>query len=272
MEKTLPQPIAAGRTAEIYPWEPGSILKLYREWAPSDWVDYEARIARQVHQAGMPSPEAGEIIEINGRRGLIYERLDGPSMLQIMSANPLKLLAFARMLAELQVQMHSLSLPGLPPQKGGLERAIRSARDLPEDLRAPALQALERLPSGDRLCHGDYHPDNILMTARGPVIIDWMTAASGSPAADVARTSIMLRGGDASSSSAAKWLLLLARRVYHNAYLSRYRALNPEAAAQVEAWRPVMAAARLNEGIASEKERLIELARGIDENHPVSIS
>ncbi len=86
MTPTLSRPIAEGRTAEIYSWGDGHILKLYRDWWPSHWVEYEARIGRAVHAAGIPSPGAQEIIEVNGRRGLIYERFDGVSMLQDMNA------------------------------------------------------------------------------------------------------------------------------------------------------------------------------------------
>ncbi len=39
-----------------------------------------------------------------------------------------------------------------------------------------------------RLLHGDFHPNNILYTASGPVVIDWSFASSGDPLLDVART------------------------------------------------------------------------------------
>lgn len=44
-------------------------------------MEYEARVARAIHAAGVASPAAGDIVEVDGRRGLIYERLEGPSML-----------------------------------------------------------------------------------------------------------------------------------------------------------------------------------------------
>src|SRR5512138_225427 len=103
-------PIARGRTAEIYAWDDRHILKLYRDWCPSHWVDYEARIARAVHESGVPSPAAGEIVEVDGRRGLIYERLEGPSMLQEMSSHPWTLLRCARSLAQLQVEVNQQSI------------------------------------------------------------------------------------------------------------------------------------------------------------------
>ena len=44
---------------------------------------------------------------------------------------------------------------------------------------------------GDRLCHNDFHPDNIIFRTPeegGPVIIDWERAGVGDPIADVAGT------------------------------------------------------------------------------------
>jgi hypothetical protein len=38
-------------------------------------------------------------------------------------------------------------------------------------IRRPARCGLiERLPSGDTLCHGDLHPDKVIMTAQGPCL------------------------------------------------------------------------------------------------------
>jgi hypothetical protein len=75
-------PFAQGRTAEIFLWDGDHVLKLYHDWCPSDWVENEARIACAIHDAGIPSPAAGKIVEVNGRRGLLYERINGISMLQ----------------------------------------------------------------------------------------------------------------------------------------------------------------------------------------------
>ncbi len=74
MQSSLESPIAQGRTAEVYNWDEQHILKLYREWCPPEWVEYEAAIARTIVAAGIPTPAAGEIIEVLNRRGIIYER------------------------------------------------------------------------------------------------------------------------------------------------------------------------------------------------------
>jgi uncharacterized protein (TIGR02172 family) len=261
MPPTLDKPIAVGRTAEVFAWGEGTILKLYRDGCPAQRVEYEAKIAHAVSAAGLPVPAEGDLVQINGRYGLVYERVDGPSMFQTMGAKPWTLVRFARQLAELHAQMHACSLPDLPSQRRSLERAVQSAPTLPPDLKQAALQALTQLPDGDRLCHGDFHPDNVVMTARGPIVIDWMTATSGHPLADVARTSLLLSAGAPLEGTSRQWLILLGRQWFHKSYLSRYFELCPGNRKLIAAWRPVIAAARLNENIAVEQEHLLALVR-----------
>jgi thiamine kinase-like enzyme len=249
--------IAEGRTAVVYSWDDNHILKLYRDWCPPDWADYEARIARAVFAAGVPSPAAGETIEINGRRGLIYERLDGVSMLQDMNARPWMLFKHARRLAELQIEIHRQSISGLPSYKERLHRDIRDTKHLSADLQDKLLARLAALPDGQSLCHGDYHPGNILITRRGPVVIDWMTACTGVPAADVARTNLLLTIGPKAAGDLLSPILKLAVRFYHRAYRSHYNAQVPGAQEQAERWLPVIAAARLVEDIPPERTALL---------------
>ncbi|HEX2996691.1 MAG TPA: aminoglycoside phosphotransferase family protein [Anaerolineales bacterium] len=257
--KTLSSPIAQGRTAEIYAWDDQHILKLFREWWPSKWVDYEAGIARAVHAAGVPSPAPGEIVEINGRHGLIYERLEGISMLQEMNARPWLTLKNARLLAELQAQIHQRTILGLPAYKERLAQDIRNTSHLREDQRERVLALLATLPDDQKLCHGDFHPGNILLTKRGPVIIDWLTACTGSPWADVARTLVIGNVGVKTAGDQISPVTKMFVRLYFQIYRNHYNALLPDTQKLIQRWIPVVAAARLNEDIALEREALRSL-------------
>lgn len=254
-------PIAQGRTAEIYAWDDRHILKLYRDWCPSDWVVYEASIARAVYEAGIPSPAPGEIVEASGRRGLIYERLDGISMVQYLHARPWTLFKHARSLAELQVQINRQSIAGLPSYKDRLNYDIRNTAYLSEELREKALTMLAALPDGQTLCHGDFHPGNILITKRGPVVIDWMTACSGAPWADVARTTLLLTIGPKAAGKQISPILKMAVGFYCRAYRSRYQSLVPDPEKQMERWLPVIVAARLSEDIVPERGALLKMVK-----------
>lgn len=255
----LSTPIAQGRTAEVYLWNDHQVLKLYREWCPPHWIEEEARIAHAVHTAGIPSPAAGEIIELNGRRGLIYERLEGISMLQEMNAHPWTILKHARSLADLHVQINKISITGLPSYKDGIQYAINETQQLTEDVRHKALTVLNALPDGTQLCHGDYHPGNVILTGNGPIVIDWMTARTGSPWADVARTSMILNIGVKSAGRQVRPLIKMAILLFHRAYLNRYRTLFPDPENEFNRWAPVIAAARLNEDIKPERDALLQM-------------
>ena len=261
MKSTLSTPLAQGRTAEIFLWDTDLVLKLYRDWCPPDWVEYEARIAHAVHAAGVPSPAAGEIVEANGRRGLIYERIEGTSILQEMNARPWTLLNHARSLAELQVEINQKSIPGLPTYKDRLHYDISNTQHLEAGLQEKVLALLETLPERPNLCHGDYHPGNIMLTQKGPVVIDWMTACSGSPWADVARTSLLLTIGPKAAGKLVSPIIRMVIKLYHRAYLNRYHALVPNTEKEANHWMPVIAAARLNEEILPEQEALIKMIK-----------
>ena len=259
MKNLLSAPIAQGRTAEIFVWDDRHILKLYRDWCPPDWVDYEARIARAIYESGIPSPAAGEIIEVNGRRGLIYERLDGVSMLQDLNARPWMLLKHARSLAELQVKVNQQSITGLPSYKDRLRHDIDNTPHINDGLRNKALLMLEALPDGKSVCHGDYHPGNVIITKNGSVVIDWMTASAGNPWADVTRTSLLLSIGAKAARKQIPPIIRMFVSLYHRTYLNRYRMLVHEIGNEPNRWMPVIAAARLNEDIVPERGALIKM-------------
>ena len=256
---TLSTPIAEGRTAEIYPWDDRHVLKLYRDWCPPDWVDYESRIARGVYEAGVPSPAAGEIVEMNGRRGLVYERIEGISMLQAINARPWTMFGYARELAELHVKINQQSITGLPSYKQRLHYDIGNVQQLSEAQRESILGMLKALPDGDQLCHGDYHPGNVLLTKNGPMVIDWMTACSGSRWTDVARSSMILRIGAKAAGKQVRPIVRLFIKLFHAVYLSRYRALVPDSQYELDHWLPIIAATRLNENIIPERDALLNM-------------
>ena len=254
---SLGKPIALGRTAEVYAWGDGQVLKLFHDWMSAQAVEYEAQIARAVHAAGLPVPAVGEIVEVDDRLGLVYERTEGPPMGQLLAKQPWKLLSFARLLAELHAEMHASAIaPEIPSQRQRLERKIQEAKGLPDNLRRAALSALERMDDDERLCHGDFHPYNVLMTAQGPVIIDWIDATRGNPLADVARSSVILEGTIASIPP-EQHFQHTGLRWFHRAYQKHYFKLRPDGQRQLAAWYPIVAAGRLSEGIAEQQDWLI---------------
>jgi aminoglycoside phosphotransferase (APT) family kinase protein len=253
--------LGAGRQAEIFGWGEGRALKLYRRAEAERDAQVEAENTRRAHAAGAPVPGVFETVTVEGRPGAVYERLSGPTMLSRLVAQPWRVNGFARQMAEVHAQLHRCPGAGLTPQAQRVRELalwIEARTDFAPALRETLLRAVNALPDGDRLCHGDLHPDNILLTVHGPRVIDWMNAWCGHPLADVARTSVMLRLGDPPPGAWQRALITLFRSLFHALYLRHYFQLQLEYKPdELRAWELPLAVARLTDGIAEERGRLL---------------
>lgn len=259
MKAELGQPIAYGRTAEIYAWHEGQVLKLFHDWFDFEDVKYEARIAHVIHDSGLPVPAVGEIIHVNDRNGLVYQRVDGDPMWTMLSRKPWRLFHYGQRGAELHAKIHTSTIEAdIPSQRQRLIHKIHDADALPAQLRSKALTALDTLPEGERLCHGDFHPGNILITERGEIIIDWIAATLGNPLADLARTTIIALG--AADCQVQNPLEKAVIRIFHVVYIRNYFKLRPGGRDEYNRWLPIVAAARLSEEIHELEKWLIAKA------------
>ncbi len=263
MENDLGTPIARGRTAEIYPWKEDLVLKLFYDWFSLESIEYEARIASAVHASGLPVPAVGEILRVKERNGLVYERVEGTSMLEVVFRKPWTAFHYGRRMAELHAGMHASTVEvKLPSQREKLTRRIGESKILPSALISRLMNALASLPDGDQLCHGDFFPGNVMITGRGEVIIDWIDSSFGSPLADVARTTIIILGAVETGQLQIPLLKAIAR-LFHAVYLRRYFELRPGGEEQYRRWLPVMAGARLWEEIPELEKWLVRQAEKV---------
>jgi uncharacterized protein (TIGR02172 family) len=273
MTGALGHPISSGRTSEIYNWDQEHVLKLFHEWVALENIENEARITRSVYKAGLPVPEVSEVVQVNNRHGLILQRITGGSMFRLAQRRPWNVIRYSRRSAELHFEIHSHSITtDLPSQRQILERNIRQAVGLPSHLRTKVLAALETMPDGDQLCHGDFWGGNILMTPQGEVIIDWYRASRGNPLADLARTTnaafgylrtnqmrrAFLSYGKTKFSQIKNSFFRTMVRITYPVYLRRYFQLCPGGEEEYQRWLPIIAAARLSDEIPELDDMLIE--------------
>ena len=246
-------------------------MKLFLDGFRRESVEQEAKIGRLVSESSLPVPEVKEVVEVDDRYGIVFERLgSGRTMLQELASSPWRLGSLIRVFAQLHLEMHRHNFPELVSMRRKLaERIIRindadfssGARELVKKAKTFALARLEEFQEDDKLCHGDFHPDNIIMSPRGPVIIDWADAAKGSPAADVARTRLLLSLGTPVEGRMSRWLVKLGRNRALSLYLKSYLKHSPIQGNSIEAWQLPVALARLRASIPGEKDQLLTIIK-----------
>lgn len=261
---SLEQPLARGRTADVFEWDDGYILKLFHNWFPLEDVEYEMKIARAVHVSGVKSPAVKELVQVQGRNGLIYELVRGDSLLTMFQRKPWTAMELARIFAQLHAQMHACAFEAdVPRQRRRLQRKIQEAGAIHVLTRTALLNALESMPDSDKVCHGDFHPANILISENDATIIDWIDASSGNPLADVARTSVILLGALATKQIRSP-LVRSFVWLFHTAYLNQYFRLRPNGWDEYRRWLPIVAGARLRENIPELETWLVGMAKKVE--------
>jgi aminoglycoside phosphotransferase (APT) family kinase protein len=153
--------------------------------------------------------------------------------------------------------MHASPLPaGLSELHEAVTAKLDRSGGIPDDIRTFGKRLLAELPRGDRLCHGDFHPGNVIRTATGARVIDLANAVAGDPAADHAVTRTILRMGE---PPAAKWwerlLMGVGRKLMLRAYLRGYASTFDPAV--VRQWELVFLCQRLGDEIPEERQRIL---------------
>jgi aminoglycoside phosphotransferase (APT) family kinase protein len=246
--------LGEGRTAEVFAYGDGLVLKLDRP----DWnglSTFEATVLEALADAGLPVARPRGTVTIDGREGVLLDRIDGPSLLQVLHDAPRgELDALAGRFVALQQRCNEAVVAGLPELVPRLRGEIEAS--VPETaLCAELLALLGALDDGARgVCHCDFHPLNVLVGPDGWVVIDWLTVAAGPPAADLARTLVL-------------WSLRATGPVGHflRAVRQEGRARQGLAEEDLDAWVRVVAAARVAEGFeGAERAWLLRVASGAE--------
>jgi aminoglycoside phosphotransferase (APT) family kinase protein len=249
------EPIAVGRTSEVYALGEDRVVKLLRDGFPKDMIDLEAAKTAAAHEAGVPAPAVHGTVEVDGRPGIIVDRVDGDLLIDELVFEPMRIRSWARVFADTHVSTLSVSSQDLPDVRDVLEGKIRAA-DITEGQRSAALTVLAAAPQDDAVLHGDFHPANIVVTADGPVLIDWMDGARGHPGADIARTLWLLSPATLPPDRPNRRLFLMLQGMFRRPYLkqcSRQLGIDRRV---IDAWRLPVVAARLAEGVEWEEAAL----------------
>jgi tRNA A-37 threonylcarbamoyl transferase component Bud32 len=234
-----------GFTSDVHFWGPGRVLKLFHQGTPRSKAENEFSVTQAVQSMGLPVPAVYEVVEVDGRPGIVMQRVSGVSLFHRVQARPWLLRSAVRELARLHARINSCPAPPiLPAQRETIAAKVASASHLTGEEKQAVLNCLNDLPDGAALCHGDFHPGNILVTEKGPVIIDWDAATRGQPAGDAAYTLLLIQKASLPSWTPRYMHVLLAatRSAIGRGYLRAYVRSGLATGEQIKRWRPPVAA------------------------------
>lgn len=232
-------------------WPVGLILRVMAQPDRSERVRREAATHAALVGEGFPVPRllvAEEDAAPLGRPFIVMERLSG----QNMWANAIgphgrrsDLLRMPSDLAAAHARLHGVRPEALresarrfdvDPARFTLTGELRRLADRIERSRLPGLAPgtawlLQNQPApaeAEVICHGDFHPLNVMMDgSRLSGVIDWSQPIVAEPAFDVAGTRMLILYGNMGLRRPVRWLVDAARRLPAGRYLAAYRALRP---------------------------------------------
>lgn len=241
-------PIARGNTSDLWEWSAGRVVKVLRPEIPAHWASIEADTIARVHAAGLPVPATDGVIDFHGRPGIVLERIKGIAMWEHMKREPRRVPELIRTLIDLQVEVQCTDVAGLMVMRDRLHKKIGEVSRLGHADRDSAQHLLTMLPAGDALCHGDFHPANIVLADHGPIILDWFDAARGDATADFVRSSLLMRPPSDRSSWLAGATPELLDHI-HSHYITELLRRGALDARTFGPWEAVVAVARMSEPV-----------------------
>ncbi|HVX07188.1 phosphotransferase [Humibacter sp.] len=153
--------IARGRAADVFDLGDGRVLRRYRDGGDAA---LEARAMLHLEERGYPVPH---VYDAEGP-DLVVERVDGGTLFDEMVHEPAQYRRYGRLLGELHERLHRL----------------------------PAPPWLADDTEGLVVIHRDLHPQNVILSVRGPVVIDWTDVTAGKASVDAAVTVLLTLGSD----------------------------------------------------------------------------
>jgi hypothetical protein len=254
--------IGQGREAEVFACPDGRVLKLLRAPGPSTGLAFEIAALEAARSAGVSVPGAYEQVVIGGRTGLMMERLEGSDLLTIIGQKPWLVFHSGRVTGEIHARINAARAPAsLPAVRDVVNRGLARLASSEPTLAKWIGRIFKQLPDGDALCHGDFHPGQLMSSSDRYAAFDWSGAKRGDPLFDYARTRVLLSLGapPPGTQLSLKFLAKIGRRVLLSSYARSYERHSAERVdeARVRRWEIVNLAVRVLDEVPGERPCLL---------------
>ncbi|MBT2289349.1 phosphotransferase [Paenibacillus albidus] len=247
--------IGRGNTADVFDAGGNKAVKLFKEGYPLAAVQFEYRNSKLLSGLDIPIIQSYELVTYEGRHGIVYDRIEGESMLELLFQTE-DLEKYTAVMASLHKELLACKLSSAVSLKSILKNNIEHA-DLSTRCKSELAERLEALPDGDGLCHGDFNFGNVMIGSGQNYIIDYMNICRGHQHADIARTVYLTEMTPAPAESEEAERILGMKKQAADLYLQEM-GVGRESLSE---WLLITAAARLSElssDMAEERNTVLQ--------------
>lgn len=254
--------------------EKDKIIRVLCNSQGEDYLKNEMSVMNFLRDKGKNVPRVYQYLKVDGRPSVIMDRINGITMLDKMKKEPYKLLDYAEKFALIHLDvMDSAKGIELVSINARVTQLIHQSDTLCSELRQFVVEVLEELPKGNEICHGDFHPGNIMISDGDCFVIDWYGVTRGERLSDIAHTYLLYRSGNKNigKTRISCPTKSFASNTISKKYLSVYVSLQLFDMSNFSKWMVVRAAERLTTGLPSEKKALIKFITRCREDYLLEI-
>lgn len=243
----------------LYDYGDDAIVKLFDASVPLGIIKREFNNAALINSMMRESAKVLQIIELDDQYGLVYEKIEGQTLLYQLEADPSKIKDTSMLFGIIHHDVNMLKVDGILSQDDYYEEHINKCEALEENEKKILLEEVKTLPQDKKLCHGNYHPNQVILKNEYR-LVGFTNAYLGHPMSDVAKSRIILKVPRLVEglSEAAQMGIDEKREAFEQLYLKAYDGYDE---LTCDIFMKFAAITRINEGDPLEIPWLLNLIR-----------
>ena len=181
--------IGAGACGEVFRLDDETIIKLYYPRVKKEEIEQEKALAKKAFVMGVPTAISYDIVEADGRTGVVYELIKSKTIGELIRGDEDHLEEYVDMYAAVCRQIHGIEAePGQLPSFKDINRSdIPNVTGITEEERAYLHRFLDLIPDRMNCLHGDLNINNIMVQNGECCLIDMGEFSTGTPMFDLSR-------------------------------------------------------------------------------------
>lgn len=248
---------------DFYDFGENHYVKLFEESYDQEKIINEFEKSIYISSIFNNCPKGTEIIELEDRTGIVYKKEEGETFLYLIEEADVSIDVEAKRFASIHAEVHHVKCDSLIDQKSFFENQINACEDITLDDKNKLINLLNELPTGETLCHGNYHLNNVILNDKGYKLLDVGCAYKGHSMSDVAKSCVVLDVPRYLSGASQLFHeeLRKMRIQFMNLYLQYYQKFAPFDEDLCLQFYKLAAVVRLNGKFENEKEWLLNVIR-----------